>query len=412
MSKPHSSDSSRSPWSEADGTQAGTRSFVRFVAEALTARAADLGRAWMLRGAAALQDPRESRPAETGPEHSYAEYLVGLLVVAAQGGRWHDQVMRAGWTAGTKAYWHGTPLYQLLKELDGGLTLLLDAAEEATREYRGEAGASDGLALARRLSDAASLLRLSAAGGYTRAMSDELRQRYRSIRHDLRNPLGTITSAVALMEDETVPEERRKDPRMRAMLARNARSMEATIAAALGDSAAQLPVIAVQSTSLRDLAHAVRGDLRAAAEGVNVIVADDLPTFPLDSAGLELLLKAIVIAIARRAEGTVDVAIELADLSPRAATVAVHAADRGVVPAPEDMAFVRELVARLGGRITVGDDARVLIEIPIAQLGRRATDRVVPRADPAPARGEPSPRKSRDDVAGEGERPDGESSRL
>lgn len=384
--------------------------YVGYVVRALIAQAADLAQAWSVRGAAALELPRMddgSDPVDPGPR--VPEDLVRTLAAALQGGQWQETVMRAGWTAGTRAFWRGISLYQLLKELDGGVALLLNAIDTATREYQGPATVSDGFVISRRLSDAASLLRLSAAGGYTRAMSDDLRQRYRSIRHDLRNPLGTITSAVALMDDESVPEKTRQDPRMRAMLARNVRSMEAKIAAALGDAAAQLPTVAVQMTSLRDLACAVRGDLSAAADGVTVIVADDLPTFPLDSAGLELLLKAVVIALARCAEGNVGVTIALEQLGTRSATLAVYAAPDTPMRDTPDLSFAEELTARLGGRLATGAGLRVLLEIPIdARAGDRVTDQPVSRGGTVPPRREASGRDPRDDVARERQRPDRE----
>jgi hypothetical protein len=382
------------------------------MAQALVARAGELGEAWAARGAAAVGQPANGKP-ESVDDAVAAEELVRTLVAAVGGGYWHETVMRAGWAAGTRAYWRGVSLYQLLKEIDGGVALLLSAVDVATAGYVGPSTAADGLVVARRLSDASSFLRLAAAGGYTRAMTDELRKRYRAIRHDLKNPLGTITSAVALMDDETVPEKTRQDPRMREMLARNARSMEAKITAALGDSAAQLPTVAVQTTSLRDLASAVRGDLSAAADGITVIVDDALPTFPLDSAGLELLLKAVVIAIARTAGGQAEVGIALEHLAPRSATVSVYAASGTPRTGVPDLAFAEELMARLGGRVTTTDGMRVLLEIPVE---RRAIERVIDRqvsdGGAIPPRVDGSGRDARDDVAREGERPDGESRPL
>lgn len=389
--------------------------FAVALAEALGARADELGQAWSARGNLAVGLPRDQEAARgesASGRSSDAVELVRNLVCAIRGGGWHEAVMRAGWTAGTRAFWRGVSLYQLLKELDGGVAVLLSAVDAATAAYTGPASASDGLAVARRLSDAASLLRLSAAGGYTRAMTDELRQRYRAIRHDLRNPLGTITTAVALMDDESVPEKTRQDPRMRAMVARNARSMEAMIAAALGDSAAELPAVAVQTTSLRDLAYAVRADLSAAADGIEVTVGDDLPSVPFDSAGLELLLKAVVIALARGAGERVEVAITLAHLAPRTATLAVHAPGGAPARAP-DFAFAEELITRLGGRLVVASDGRVLLDVPIERRAReRIVDRAVARGAAIAPRVDGSGRDARNDVAREGERADGESRSL
>jgi light-regulated signal transduction histidine kinase (bacteriophytochrome) len=84
-------------------------------------------------------------------------------------------------------------------------------------------------------------LRLAATMGYTQAIEDELRERYRTFRHDLRNPLGMIKSAIALLTDESVPAEMRENPRVRAMVVRNASSLDQMIGEGLGDAAARLP---------------------------------------------------------------------------------------------------------------------------------------------------------------------------
>lgn len=392
----------------------GAATYVEYVMSALAREAPELGRAWSRRGAASLGAARPGSGGDASDDAGPAEELVRAMLGAAGGGHWHEQVMRTGWTSGSRAFWRGAALYQLLKELDGGVTLLLSAADAATREFEGAATASDGLALARRLSEAASLLRLAAAGGYSRAMADELRQRYRTIRHDLRNPLGTITTAMAMMDDESLPAEMRQNPRVRAMVARNARSMEEMIASTLGDAAASLPAVAVQTTSLRDLACAVRGDLSAAAEGIEVVVGRDLPSCALDSTGLELLLKAIVLAVGRRCAGRAEVAIDLERSTGRGVVIAIAPTVPVAATEPLDLAFARDLMARLGGRLAMDGEERVLVEIPVPSPAPDAhRERVVEREGGAiPPRGDASAADERHDVAGEGERPNGESRPL
>lgn len=369
--------------------------YTEYVAERLEAQVAELSREWLRRGAEAIAAPeRDRRVADVeGADGRAAEEILRVVAAAAARGiKWQERVMRAGWGAGTAAFWRSASLHQLLKELDAGIALLLRAAHAATFDYPGQASALDGLGLARRLNDAASLLRLAAAGGYTRVMADDLRSRYRTIRHDLRNPLGTITSAVAMMEDETLPEATRQNPRVRAMVARNARSMDAMISAALGDSAARLPALALQSTTLRDVACAVRGDLRASVDRVDVAVGEALPTFPIEVAGLELMLKALVLEVARHAEERAEIVIDLAELGPRTATLAIFSSgERREGAEALDLTFARDLVTRLGGRVSSGPGLSVLIEIPMEPIAARE-----------------SSRDSGNDVAREGERADGE----
>jgi len=74
------------------------------------------------------------------------------------------------------------------------------------------------------------------------------------LRHDLRNPIGTIRSALSLMADEAVPEEARRSPRFRAMIERNTVSLDQMIVARLSDAEARLlsssaPGVAVPSSA-------------------------------------------------------------------------------------------------------------------------------------------------------------------
>lgn len=382
--------------------------YADHVASALLSQSGDLGRSWAQRGAAAIgAAPAGTGPADVGPEAGPVEGIIRTLAAAAaEGTRWHERAMQDGWDSGAAALRRGSSLNQLLKELDGGVVLLLRAVDDATREYHGATTAADGLAVARRISDAASLLRLAAAGGYTRGMVDELRNRYRTIRHDLRNPLGTIATAVALMDDESVPEAMRQNPKVRAMVARNARSMEAMIASTLGDPAAQLPALVLQATSIRELACAVRGDLTAAIDGIDVVVGDDLPTFPFDSAGLELLLKAVVIAVARAAGSHAGIVIDLAELTARGVTIAIHPRTTGDARGRMDLGFAMELAGRLDSRISVHGGQVVHIAIPVAPLPAPGAD------DAAIAAPRRSAGDARNDVARGGERPDDEALSL
>src|SRR5258705_3029085 len=143
--------------------------------------------------------------------------------------------------------------------------MMLYAIETSLTE-RSDANAAAGIRLSRRLQRATSLLSLAATKGYTQAMGDVMRDRFRHLRHDLRNPLGTIKSVLAMMDDETMPAEARAHPRFRAMAKRNARSLGELIADRLRDEEALVPALVQQMASLRTIACGVRRDLRAEAE--------------------------------------------------------------------------------------------------------------------------------------------------
>ena len=216
--------------------------FAAVVFETLARRSTELGRWWAER--ARLPDPEDlSEPDNNGDDPSatgVAERLIRTLVDAAVlDGAHRDALVRAGCSMGAASHRRSASLHKTLKELDLLAAALLRAAERASSE-QAAATASEGIAVARRIIGAMSLLRLATITGYTQAAEDELRERFRAIRHDLRNPLGTIKSAVALLTDESVPTETRHNPRVRAMVARNARSLEQLIGEVLGDDAARL----------------------------------------------------------------------------------------------------------------------------------------------------------------------------
>jgi hypothetical protein len=73
------------------------------------------------------------------------------------------------------------------------------------------------------------------------------------IRHDLRNPLGMIKTAVALLTDESVPPEMRESRRVRALVVRNTSSLDQMIDEVLGDAATRLRAFDTSGETLADL---------------------------------------------------------------------------------------------------------------------------------------------------------------
>ena len=221
--------------------------FAVFVLEALVRRSTEVGREWAEHADLASVYPGEPGHGDTNQTSDRsglgsAERLV-QAVVAADGSVPHQRVlMHLGTVVGTEAHHRNASLRQMLEELDLLSSLLLcsaaDLADLAGHESTGSG--REGLIVARRITEAVSQLRLAAVHGYTQAISDELRERYRAIRHDLRNPLGTIKSAIALLTDETVPIDMRESQRVRAMVVRNTSSLDQLIGEVLGDTAAQL----------------------------------------------------------------------------------------------------------------------------------------------------------------------------
>jgi len=165
---------------------------------------------------------------------------------------------------GMEAFRHGASLHHTGKAFDLLVANVMHAMEMvAARSDTPSGSVTDGISLARQLQRRAALLSLAMTRGYTQAYGRTLRDRFRQLRHDLRNPLGTIKSVLALMDDETVPSEARANPNFRVMAKRNASSLEDMIADRLSDDAAPLSTIAEREISLSTIAHAVRQYLRS-----------------------------------------------------------------------------------------------------------------------------------------------------
>jgi signal transduction histidine kinase len=279
-------------------------------AEALRRDAAALGSRWEQQARAVaprLHDPAADARATAEPEAAGAAPARGERLVLAVAHALVDGVgaqqalVRAGWELGASSHGGEQSLHYLLKELNLLSAMVLYACERALGEEEGaaealRAPAAEGMLVARRVQRAVSLLTLAASKGFTHDYLTGMRDHYRTLRHDLRNPLGTIRSAITLMEDEAVAPEMRNDPRFRAMIVRNASGMDRLIGGQLSDDSILGPALARQSVSLYEVAREVRRELRddATARGCTIEVDESLPERRLDPVGLELALRALV----------------------------------------------------------------------------------------------------------------------
>jgi signal transduction histidine kinase len=295
-----------------------------------------------------------------------------LAASLASDGATADDAVALGIAFGVEAFEMGASLHHTLKGLDllGAMTMY--AVEHAVTvpgdapHQAPVATVADGVRLCRRLQQATSLLSLAATKGYTQAVSDGLRDRFRLLRHDLRNPLGTIKSVLALMDDETVPADARAHPRFRAMAERNARSLDALIVARLSDAAALLPALSHQRVSLRVIACGVRRDLRAEAEARDaiVLVADARTRVCVDAVSLELLLHTLLHAALQESSEGDELSVDFGEATADRATVILARSPAG--PAVTDASSIgrlQSLASRMGARVTVGET--VVVSVPI-----------------------------------------------
>ncbi len=212
------------------------------------------------------------------------------------------EVMQLGWEAGGRAFASGLSVHHVVRDADLLLAIVLADLEREAESLPADVVATPAATFgaARRLQRAMGRYTQAAASGFVHAMLRNMRERYRLLRHDLRNPLGTIRSALSLMEDESVPEEMRHGPGIRSMVARNAGSLDRLIASGLDDAAATALLIPPQDIALRDVAVAARREVREAARLAECdVIVGNVPAEPpsyVDPGALELTLTALLLA--------------------------------------------------------------------------------------------------------------------
>lgn len=295
--------------------------FFDSLAAELLAQSPTLAARWTERSTAAAPRPLGG----PGPAADAESVVRALVASLGKDARWPGEVMRLGWEGGTAAHHAGLAPHHVLTDAELLVAVVLAAAEQAVRQAavgggngKGAAGAgvgplaaataADGIAAARQIQRAGALYSHAAAASFLHAIVSALRAHYRVLRHDLRNPVGTIRGALSLMEDETVPLESRMGPKVRAMVARNAVSLDNLISTGLDDAAAESLLSAPHQLSVRDLALATRRALREPARlaDCDIVVGEALPAARVDAAAVELTLSAVLLAgIACAAPGSV-----------------------------------------------------------------------------------------------------------
>lgn len=212
------------------------------------------------------------------------------------------EVMQLGWTAGLAAHAQGLSVHHVQRDAELLLAVLLTEVERISEALPDDliASPAEAIAVARRIHQLGGRYAQAAGSGFLHALLDALRARWRTLRHDLRNPLGTIQSALSLMEDESLPTETRHGPRIRAMVSRNAGSLDALIGAQLGDQVAAGLLTMPHPVALRDVVLAARREVRQPSRlaGCEIVIGDvpDDPPALVDAAALELALTALLLA--------------------------------------------------------------------------------------------------------------------
>lgn len=362
----------------------------------LQQQAEDLAERWITqaRSVLLLDDADPQSAARVIDAHGLVEALIAAL---ADGDSVSEDTVGHGMRFGVTAFARGVSVHHVLKAIDLLMAMTLFAVESALGQIDGvlATNAADGIGLSRRLQQRGMLLSLAASRGYLQAYADALRDQFRHLRHDLRNPLGTIKSVLALIDDDSVPLEARVNPAFRGMATRNARLLEELIGDRLGDAGALLPLIAGQNVSVHAIVRAVRRELRTEAERrrVTISVAADGPHGWLDAAGLELLLREVLYATLQESEPSEQLHIDFRQAAGRVALVISRKSEHSALRAPHILERLSTLAGQIGATITVGE--RTMVSIPFRPSGAVSTERErkVPRDS-----GELSDGKARHDV--------------
>jgi signal transduction histidine kinase len=314
-----------------------------------------------------------------------ASDLVRALISAiAVGDDEESNAIAAGLRFGAESCAGGISLHHTGKAVGLLVGMALNAMESAVAGSDVPPGnVADGLWLAQRLQNRATLLFLAVIRAHTQAREESLRDRFRHLRHDLRNPLGTIKSVLALMDDESIPIEARANPNFRDIAKRNARSLEDMIADQLGDAAVPLTGIANRDVSMETVASAVWRDLASTAQrhGVTVVIEASEAPAPVDAPALELLLRATLQEALRESRPGERMHLDF-DLAHEGRAEMRLSSESGRTPI--ETRNVRDrltaLARKIGAFVTFSDQVRISVPMRTSDRGSRLTsERAVPR---------------------------------
>jgi signal transduction histidine kinase len=384
------------------------------VAETLKGEARGIARRWEAQArSVALRDSGASMM--TGHENMTVALVESLATALASDGATSKDIVVRGFAFGAEAFESGASLHHTLKGLDLLTAMILYALEITVASNGiGDFMPADAVRICRRVQQGSSLLILAAAKGYTHAVADERRHQFRHLRHDLKNPLGTIKSVLALMDDETIPLDERSNPRFRAMAKRSVWSLGELIAERLSDAEAVLLTHPFQMVSLRTVACTVRRDLRAeaVAHGTTVLVADTKVRAQIDAVGLELMLHELLLAALQESRQGDELSIDFGELGNACATVRIQRTpNHPLISERPALERLGAFAVQMGAKLNVGEQLILSYPVQGAPVGAptelSSYVPVTATADVPPQSGSGDPRH---DIRGTRQRDHGQSS--
>ena len=252
--------------------------------------------------------------------HAEPTFAAEMLANVLDGTWWDDAVMLGGWSIGARAFAERCSLTELTMRVAAmearALPLHLERAAEGEAIDRRAA-----MDAASAVSAAAALLHQAAVQAFSLAAVRALEGQARDLRHELRNPIGTIRNSLTMLqEDATAPSgsDRSGDPRqLHAIALRGTALLETLVrerlSGAIAADALLGRAVQVDDTIARVL-HALATRARASGVAFDHAQAAHAGTVCARLPGLDLVLRSVAIAAVRTAADGSSIAFRVESL--------------------------------------------------------------------------------------------------
>lgn len=283
----------------------------------------------------------------------------------------------------------GFDAYELLKEYEMLGEILYDFLSGCADEAPADVPRADFLAIWQRLAQAIELIRQATVSHFLRLQSAQINEREnrlrkfnRTVAHELKNKVHTITNAASVLAESWTTEAERKE--FEQIIASNAQGLKRVLANLESLARTQTDSRHCRNVLLPEAATEAVRELKeaAAAKGVDVRIADDLPPIEVDAATVELCLMNYVsngIKYSDGSKGERWVAIEASVEGPdteadREVVIRVH--DNGIgVPADKREQLFEEFYRAHGDTVTDAEGSGLGLSIvreTVESIGGRA----------------------------------------
>jgi signal transduction histidine kinase len=283
----------------------------------------------------------------------------------------------------------GFDAYELLKEYEMLAEILYDFLAGCADQIPGDVPRADFLACWQRLAQSIELIRQATVSHFLRLQSGQINEREnrlrrfnRTVAHELKNKVHTITNAASVLGESYLPEDERQE--FERIISSNARDLKHVLGNLESLSRTQTDSRHCRNVLLPEAASEAVRELKEAAEakGVAVRISDDLPPIEVDAATVELCLMNYLsngIKYSDSAKGDRWVAIEASVNGPDTETdreVVIRVHDNGIgVPADRRDQLFQEFYRAHGDTVTDAEGTGLGLSIvreTVESIGGRA----------------------------------------